>query len=77
MPDSFEFDPAPSATKPTHEYGTPVGTSGYQDQFLTEAVLLAGAGGIVGVGLGAGVTAVYAHVKHWTVVVPPVAIVGV
>ena len=38
MPDSFEFDPAPSATKPTHEFGTPVGTAGYQDQFLTEVV---------------------------------------
>ena len=38
MPDSFEFDPAPGVTKPTHEYGTPVGTSGYQDQFLTEVV---------------------------------------
>lgn len=38
MPDSFEFDPAPGVTKPTHEYGTPVGTAGYQDQFLTEAV---------------------------------------
>ncbi|MCU1388429.1 MAG: Macrolide export ATP-binding/permease protein MacB [Ilumatobacteraceae bacterium] len=45
-------------------------------QFLTEAVLLAGAGGIVGVGLGAGVTAIYAHIKHWQVVVPPVAIAG-
>ena len=38
MPDSYEFDPAPGAAKPTHEYGTPVGTAGYQDQFLTEAV---------------------------------------
>jgi len=45
-------------------------------QFLTEAVLLAGAGGVVGVALGAGVTAVYAHVKQWQVVVPPVAIAG-
>ena len=45
-------------------------------QFLTEAVLLAGAGGVVGVALGAGVTAVYAHVKDWQVVVPPVAIGG-
>jgi putative ABC transport system permease protein len=45
-------------------------------QFLTEAVLLAGAGGIVGVLLGAGVTAVYAHAKHWSVVVPPIAIAG-
>lgn len=38
MPDSFEFDPSPAATKPTHEYGTPVGSAAYQDQFLTEAV---------------------------------------
>src|ERR1700731_727333 len=38
MPDSFEFDPSPGATRPTHEFGTPVGTAGYQDQFLTEAV---------------------------------------
>lgn len=45
-------------------------------QFLTEAVLLAGAGGVVGVGLGAGVTAVYASMKHWQVVVPPIAVAG-
>jgi putative ABC transport system permease protein len=45
-------------------------------QFLTEAVLLAGAGGVVGVGLGAGVTAIYASVKHWQVVVPPAALAG-
>jgi putative ABC transport system permease protein len=45
-------------------------------QFLTEAVLLAGAGGVVGVGLGAGVTAIYASVKHWAIVIPPVAIFG-
>lgn len=45
-------------------------------QFLTEAVLLAGAGGLVGVLLGALVTAVYAHTKHWQVVVPPIAVGG-
>ncbi|MGZ4679461.1 MAG: ABC transporter permease, partial [Ilumatobacteraceae bacterium] len=45
-------------------------------QFLTEAVLLAGAGGVVGVGLGAAVTAIYASAKHWKIVVPPVAIGG-
>jgi putative ABC transport system permease protein len=45
-------------------------------QFLTEAVLLAGAGGVVGVGLGAAVTASYASIKHWAIVIPPVAIVG-
>ncbi|MDO9176180.1 MAG: FtsX-like permease family protein, partial [Actinomycetota bacterium] len=45
-------------------------------QFLTEAVLLAGAGGLVGVLLGALVTAVYARSQDWAVVSPPVAIVG-
>jgi len=45
-------------------------------QFLTEALLLAAAGGVVGVVVGAGVTAAYASVKHWQIVVPPVAIVG-
>ena len=45
-------------------------------QFLTEAVMLAGAGGVVGVLLGIVVTIVYAKSQHWTVVVPPVAIGG-
>ncbi len=45
-------------------------------QFLTEAILLAGAGGVVGVALGAAVTAIYASAKHWEVVVPPIALVG-
>lgn len=45
-------------------------------QFLTEAVLLAATGGVAGVGLGAGVTAAYASAKHWTVVVPPIALAG-
>lgn len=39
MPDSVEFDPSPGYTKPTHEYGTPVGNASYQDQFLTEVVV--------------------------------------
>lgn len=38
MPDSYEIGTGPGVTKPTHEYGTPVGSAGYQDQFLTEAV---------------------------------------
>lgn len=45
-------------------------------QFLTEALLLAAAGGVVGVFAGAGVTAAYATAKGWTIVVPPFAIVG-
>jgi putative ABC transport system permease protein len=45
-------------------------------QFLSEAVLLALLGGVVGVGAGVVSTAVYAHVKHWTVVVPATAWAG-
>ena len=45
-------------------------------QFLTEAVLLSGLGGLVGVGLGAGVTAIYASMQGWIVVIPPVALLG-
>ena len=45
-------------------------------QFLTESVLLSGTGGLVGVGLGAAATAIYASVEGWEVVVPPVAVVG-
>jgi putative ABC transport system permease protein len=45
-------------------------------QFLTEAVLLAGAGGVVGVLLGALVTAGYARSQDWQIVIPPVAIAG-
>lgn len=45
-------------------------------QFLTEALLLAFAGGVAGVVIGAVVTAVYARLKGWTVVVPPIAVVG-
>ena len=45
-------------------------------QFLSEAILLALIGGAVGVGAGAISTAVYAHVKHWTTVVPATAWAG-
>jgi putative ABC transport system permease protein len=45
-------------------------------QFLTEAMLLALLGGVVGVGLGAAATAVYAHTKHWTTVIPTLAWAG-
>lgn len=45
-------------------------------QFLTEALLLALAGGLAGVVIGAGVTALYAGYRGWAIVVPPVAIAG-
>jgi putative ABC transport system permease protein len=45
-------------------------------QFLAEAVLLSLAGGVIGVIVGAGATAVYARVHGETVVIPPQAWVG-
>lgn len=45
-------------------------------QFLTESLILSGIGGIAGVALGVVVTALYAGIKEWNVVVPPIAIVG-
>jgi putative ABC transport system permease protein len=45
-------------------------------QFLTESLLLALAGGVAGVLLGAAVTAVYAVGRDWSVVVPTLALAG-
>ncbi len=45
-------------------------------QFLTEALMLSSLGGLTGVALGAAVTAGYANVQNWEVVVPPEAAVG-
>ena len=45
-------------------------------QFLAEAFLLSGLGGITGVALGAGVTAAYDLARGWAVVVPIVGLVG-
>jgi putative ABC transport system permease protein len=42
-------------------------------QFLSEAVLLALAGGAAGVAVGAVATVIYANAKHWAVVIPAVA----
>jgi putative ABC transport system permease protein len=42
-------------------------------QFLTEAILLALIGGATGIGTGALATAIYAHTKHWTTVIPALA----
>jgi len=45
-------------------------------QFLGEALLLGAMGGTGGVFLGMAVTAIYANLKGWATLVPPVAIVG-
>jgi ActR/RegA family two-component response regulator len=45
-------------------------------QFLSEAILLAVLGGAVGVTLGILATAVYAHSKNWTTVIPTLAWAG-
>jgi putative ABC transport system permease protein len=45
-------------------------------QFLAEAILLATAGGTIGVLTGTAATAVYAHAKGWAIVVPPQAWAG-
>jgi putative ABC transport system permease protein len=45
-------------------------------QFLSEAILLALGGGVVGVGAGVLVTVVYAHLKSESVVIPTVAWAG-
>jgi putative ABC transport system permease protein len=45
-------------------------------QFLAEAILLALLGGTAGVAAGATATIIYAHLKHWTAVVPTTAWAG-
>ena len=45
-------------------------------QFLCESLLLAAAGGLAGVALGAVVTAGYAGSQDWALVVPPEALAG-
>ena len=45
-------------------------------QFLGEALLLAAVGGIGGVLLGVGVTAAWANIRGWSVLVPELAIYG-
>jgi putative ABC transport system permease protein len=45
-------------------------------QFLSEAILLALAGGAAGVTAGALATAIYAHTKHWAIVIPTAAWAG-
>jgi putative ABC transport system permease protein len=45
-------------------------------QFLGEALLLGAIGGTAGILLGAVVTAIYANIKGWATLVPPIAMIG-
>jgi putative ABC transport system permease protein len=45
-------------------------------QFLVEALLLAALGGVTGVVLGSAVTAVYAHLRGWSIAVPVGGLLG-
>ncbi len=45
-------------------------------QFMVESVLLAGAGGVLGVALGAATTAFYAHARGWRLAVPVTGLAG-
>jgi putative ABC transport system permease protein len=47
-----------------------------RSQFLTEALMLSGLGGVAGVLLGVAVTAGYAALRDWPAVVPPIALAG-
>ncbi len=45
-------------------------------QFLSEALLLGAMGGTGGILLGFAVTAIYANIKGWATLVPPIAVIG-
>jgi len=45
-------------------------------QFLGEALLMGAMGGTGGILLGVAVTAIYANIKGWATLVPPIAVIG-
>ncbi len=45
-------------------------------QFLAEALLLSVVGGLGGIALGAGATAVWSRLQDWDVLIPPIAVFG-
>jgi putative ABC transport system permease protein len=45
-------------------------------QFLSEAIVLAVLGGLVGIAIGTSATALYAGLKGWAIVVPTIALAG-
>ena len=51
-------------------------TAHIRRQFVTEAVMLSALGGITGVAIGAAVTAGYATVQGWRIIIPTEAVAG-
>jgi len=47
-----------------------------RSQFVVEALMLSGMGGLAGAGLGASISAAYASTRGWTLVVPPISLFG-
>jgi putative ABC transport system permease protein len=68
-----------SVTERTREIGLRMAVgAGARDvlsQFLVEAVVLSGIGGLIGIGLGAGGAITVSRVAHWPAMVSPQAIV--
>lgn len=51
-------------------------TAHIRRQFVTEAIMLSALGGIAGIAIGSAVTAGYATIQGWRIIIPPEAIIG-